>query len=247
MDDELLMTFMKLRLGLLVIDLSQRFGVSATTVSRITTTFIKFIAIEFRNLIINPSRQDLIQPPCLPKSFQVFPYNKVRFIIDCTEFFIEAPKSFALQAATWSSYKHHNTIKYLVSVLPNGAFNFVSKGYSGKTSDKELVKCSEFLNVLLPGDKILADRGFLIREEVVLRHAELIMPPGKKGQSQMTSAQVAKTKKIANRRIVVEQAIRRLKTFRILQTEIPISSINLLDDCLIICCATSNLMVPIMK
>ena len=87
----------------------------------------------------------------------------------------------------------------------------------------------------------------MIREEVVLRHAELIMPPGKKGQSQMTSAQVAKTKKIANRRIVVEQAIRRLKIFRFLRTEIPISSINLLDDCLIICCAMSNLMVPIMK
>ena len=50
----------------------------------------------------------------------------------------------------------------------------------------------------MPGDKILADKGFLIHEEVLFAGAELIMPPGKKGQSQMTSLQILKTKKIAN-------------------------------------------------
>ena len=42
-EDEVLMTFMRIKLGLLEQDLAQRFGVSQLTVSRITITLIKFI------------------------------------------------------------------------------------------------------------------------------------------------------------------------------------------------------------
>ena len=47
MDDELLMTFMKLHLGLLVNDLDQRFEISAATVSRITTALSNFLLLNF--------------------------------------------------------------------------------------------------------------------------------------------------------------------------------------------------------
>ena len=46
--DKLLMTFMRLRLGLLETDLAVPFVVSPATVSRITTTLTKFIANCFR-------------------------------------------------------------------------------------------------------------------------------------------------------------------------------------------------------
>ena len=42
-------------------------------------------------------------------------------IIDCSEIFIETPKNLELQSATWSDYKHHNTLKFLVCVAPNSA------------------------------------------------------------------------------------------------------------------------------
>ena len=97
------------------------------------------------------------------------------------------------------------------------------------------------------GDKILADIVFLICEEVFLAGAELIMPPRKKGRSQMTSLQISRTKEIANRRIVVKQSKCRLKNFRFLQTEISIFCVNLVDGILIICCAMFNLVVPILN
>ena len=70
--------------------------------------------------------------------------------------------------------------------------------FSGHTSDKQVVISSGFLDLFMPGDKILADIVFLIYEEVLLVGAELIMPSRKKGQSQMTSLQISRTKEIAN-------------------------------------------------
>ena len=61
----------------------------------------------------------------IPNSFSKYPGTRV--IIDCTEFFIEQPSSPSAQKATWSDYKHHNTVKLLVGITPSGAFSFISK------------------------------------------------------------------------------------------------------------------------
>ena len=84
-------------------------------------------------------------------------------------------------------------------------------------SDKYLTQNCGFLDILRRGDVVMADRGFPIAEDLALHHAYLHIPPGRRGTHQMTQAEVAKTMEIANLRIFVEQAIRRLKTFRILK------------------------------
>lgn len=50
------------------------------------------------------------------KSFKNYPDTRV--IIDATKFFIEKPTSPCAQKATWSDYKHHNTVKLLVGIAP---------------------------------------------------------------------------------------------------------------------------------
>ena len=54
------------------------------------------------------------------------------------------PSDLALNATTWSNYKHHNTAKVLVSITPNGAFNFISDAWGGRTSDAYLTRESNF-------------------------------------------------------------------------------------------------------
>ena len=49
------------------------------------------------------------------------------------------------------------------------------------------------------------------------------VPPDKKGITQVTPAQLSKTSLIAKVRLLKQQVIRRLKAFRILYDEIPIS------------------------
>ena len=93
----------------------------------------------------------------------------------------------------------------------------------------------------------MADRGFTITEDLLFYRADLFIPPGKRGQEQLTKADVQKTKTIANIRIFVEQAIRRLKTFRIIKNELPISLIGNLDNIIIVCAALCNLYKPLCK
>ena len=86
-------------------------------------------------------------------------------IIDGSEVFIETPSDLAMQSSTWSSSKHHNTVKFLVACTPNGAICFVSPVYVGSISDVELTRVCGFLDGLK--DKrsvsIMADKGFTIR------------------------------------------------------------------------------------
>ncbi|KAI8494615.1 hypothetical protein Bbelb_278410 [Branchiostoma belcheri] len=135
-----LMTLIKLRLGLLNEDLADRFGVSTSTCSRVLTTTLKFLSSELKCLICKPAEE--VQKANLPRRFQSQPYQNVRHIIDCTVF-IETPKNLEVKAQTWSNYKHHQTVKCLVSITPTGHFNFVSEAWGGRASDKQLTHCHE--------------------------------------------------------------------------------------------------------
>ena len=68
------------------------------------------------------------------------------------------------RAQIWSSYKHHNTAKYLIGITPQDSVSFTSEGWGGRASDKGITTKSGFIKNLLPGDIVLADRGFNIDE-----------------------------------------------------------------------------------
>ena len=147
----------------------------------------------------------------------------------------------------WSSYKHHNTLKLLIGVAPNSMINFVSKAFCGSISDKEICLQSGFFDILEPYCFIMADKGFRISQECTARQIQLIIPPGRRGHTQMLSGQVLKTKEIVQLRILVGQVIRRLKCFRILSQELPLNLIGHIDDILVTCSAVVNMKEPIMK
>ena len=62
--------------------------------------------------------------------------------------------------------KHNNTSKYLIGISPAGDVMILSEGWGGRVSDKIITAESGFLNKVNVGDCILADRGFLIEEEL---------------------------------------------------------------------------------
>ena len=74
--------------------------------------------------------------------------------------------------------------------------SFLSVGWGGRTSNKRIVNESGFLDLVDPGDVILADRGFTINSELLMRHAKHEIHPPSSGMEQQT-ADVAKTKKVA--------------------------------------------------
>ena len=121
----------------------------------------------------------------MPTDFVQVYGHKVAVIIDCFEVFIEHPGDLLACASTWNNYKHHNTIKCLIGMCPQGAISFISKAWGGRTSDKYLTENCHILNRLLPGDIVLADRGFNIIESVALKGAKLEITAYTKGKTQL--------------------------------------------------------------
>ena len=75
--------------------------------------------------------------------------NKVVVIIDCFEVYKERPSSLIAQAMTWSNYKHHNTVKFLIRITPQGVISFISKAWGARVSDQHVTENSGVLMLCL--------------------------------------------------------------------------------------------------
>ena len=122
-------------------------------------------------------------------------------------------------------------MKVLIGITPQGTISFVSKAWGGRTSDKFLTENCGILKKLLPGDLILADRGFTIQESVVFQQAQLAIPAFTKGRDQLDSVDVEKTRGTSNVRIHVERVIGLLcRKFTILSGILPIDFLTCKTD-----------------
>lgn len=223
--------------------ITYRFEISETAVTEAMNHTIPLLSRALRPLIVFYDRSTVQEN--LPKEYMNYP--RLRCIIDCTEFFIQRPQDMKNQASTWSDYKHHNTVKCLVAITPQGSIAYISELYAGRSTDRYIVRDSKFLDYINPNDQVMADRGFPISDELMAKHAELVMPPANKGATQMTTKQTKDTKKVANVRIHVERVIRRLKTFRFLVSTLDNKALRHGNDILSICAALTNLHGPIVK
>lgn len=244
----MLMCLMRLRLGLPLRILGDLFGISESSASGLCAKMLDVMHVRMMSLIVWPDREHLqaTMPLDFIKSFG----RKVTVIIDCFELFIETPSSLESRAQTFSSYKHHNTIKFLIGITPQGVVSYISKGWGGRTSDKYLTENSSFLDNLKPGDLVLADRGFDIEESVGLMCARVAIPAFTKGKKQLSPFDVESTRKLAHLRIHVERVIGNImQKYRILDTTLPITSLKVaenetvttLDKMVTVCCALVNL------
>ena len=154
--DALILTLMRLRLGLLNEDLADRFMISNSNCSNTFTTWLRFLSVTLGD--------NLVQ--WIPKEYKEAGHGKCRVIIDCSEIFIERSKSFNVQASTWSDYKHHNTVKFLIGISPTGFVSILSDCYGGRASDRFVCEDSRFYDILDPCDEVMADRGFQIKEDL---------------------------------------------------------------------------------
>ena len=83
----------------------------------------------------------------MPQTFKLsFPSTRV--IIDYSEIYIQIPRSVDAQRSTYSSYKSHNTFKFLLGIAPSVQITYLSTLFVGSISDREIVKKVVSLNWL---------------------------------------------------------------------------------------------------
>ena len=234
--DQLLLTLMKLKLNLRNKDIGFRFGISESLVSRYVCTWVCFLYHQLKEIEWTPSTQQVAAT--LPHAFQE-KYPTTFAIIDGSEIFLE---TLHLQSSTWSSYKQHNTAKFLVACTPNGVISYISPLYVGSISDVQLTCVSGFLKTLegKEGISIMADRGFTIKKQLSEIGVHLNIPPFLDGRAQLPAEEVKKGRGIASLRIHVERAIGRIKQFSILKGTYPLSMVRLLNQVLCVCAWLTN-------
>lgn len=115
---------MKIKLNCPFQDLAYRSGISVSTVS---DRWINVLSTRLQFLILCPQREELMKT--MPLVFKQNFGNKVAVIIDCFEMYMERPSSLIVRAMTWSNYKHHNTVKFLIGITPLGVISFIFKAW----------------------------------------------------------------------------------------------------------------------
>ena len=143
---------MKLKLNMPFEDLAYRFNVSFSTVSRTFQAWMIVMDCTLQPFIKWPEREALwhTMPQCFQQSFG----KKVTVIIDCFEIFIDSSWNLLARAQTFSSYKHHNTVKVFIGITPQGTISLFRKLGEGELQTSFWQRTV----ALLPGDLVLADR-----------------------------------------------------------------------------------------
>ena len=95
--------------------------------------------------------------------------------------------------------------------------------FEGPISDKVLFEKCGMLQLLNPGDLVLADRGFTIKEILMKKQIDLDIPPFLMGRDKLTPEEELLTRRIAKACIYVERFNERLKKFRLIGHTIPLS------------------------
>lgn len=236
---------MRLRRGYSIDSMAHFFGLAASTISTIFTTWIQLLYCHF-----NDYRQHMFPErnhfkANLPRGFKTF--KNILYTIDCTEFFVQMPRDFGRQGNLYSSYKNRHTYKCLIGVAPNGAVVYVSDLFEGSIGDRPIVEESGFLNYINPGDLVLADRGFTIDDLLRARQAVLNIPPFLEKREKFTPQEELQTRRIAKARIHVERAIERVKKFKLISGVIPLSLSSIADQLVFVASCLVNFQEPLVK
>lgn len=246
--ESLVLVLVKLRLNLSNQFLAYEFNLTTATISRIFSDVLEVMYVRMKPFIMWPDRETLRKTT--PMQFRKHFGTRCAAIIDCFEVFIERPSNIRARAETWSSYKHHNTVKFLIGITPQGVICFLSRSWGGRSSDKHITENCGFLDHILPGDLILADRGFDIQDSIGSVCAEVKIPAFTKGKSQLSPIDVETTRRLANVRIHVERVIGLVRQkYTILSSTLSIDmlftrspdDIPAIDKIAHVCCALTNM------
>ena len=104
---------------------------------------------------------------------------------------------------------------------------------------------SGFLSLLERFGQVMAGRGFKIKTDLALKQCSFSIPPSAAKGSQMVKKDVHDTSNIANVRIYVEQAIRRLKKFMIFKYQQSLLYLPILNDIVQVISGLVNLKRPL--
>ncbi|KAF4527682.1 hypothetical protein B566_EDAN012648 [Ephemera danica] len=116
-----------------------------------------------------------------------------------------------------------------------------------RCSDKKILRHCGLLDLLEQGDVIMADRGFDMDSDIKERGISIVNPAFHRGRDQFESHENIKSRQLAQVRVHVERAVRKIKEFKILEGVIPITLVPMLDRIWTVCVHLANFTGDLIK
>ena len=124
---------------------------------------------------------------------------------------------------------------------------FISSLFAGSISEKHITKVSGLLDLLEPGDVVMADKGFLISDLLLPLQCTVVMPHFLSSKQQFTAEQAKHNKALSNLRVHVERANRRFKEFHLFDAPIPLTLCGSVNQLWTVACLLTNFQGPLIR
>lgn len=223
-DQLFVMTLTKLRLNPPLSSLAYDYNVSVTTVSNYFHRTL-YIIYECCKWAIEPTTKAILVKHTPDKFVIQFGSRRV-YIIDCFEIFCQTPSKLKAASGHYSNYKKHETIKFLIAIHPDSTIAFISAGFAGRCSDREIFRQSNLIDLIEEDDVVLADKGFDIADLVTSKKSSLNIPNFLRKKKQFSLQELSEDKQITTHRIHVERVIGYLREkYSILSSTIPVNTL----------------------
>lgn len=133
--------------------------------------------------------------------------------------------------------------------VPCGFISLISQSHGGRDTDAQITIGSKLLDLLEPGDTVLADKGFPQIKSMLDERGDnvsLVMPPFLRENEQFTEGEVEETYHVASVRIHIERIMQRLRTHKILE-KLTTKMLPFIDKIIFMVCVLVNHQRPIIK
>ena len=124
--------------------------------------------------------------------------------------------------------------------------SFISVSCEQGLRDEEIVQASGFLNLLQPGDCVMANKGFNIQDLLALHDVRLIAPPIM-AENKVSARASTATRRDARARVHMERMIRKPKCYRILRGVIHLSLKGYITSIVNVCAALVNMQPSVIR
>lgn len=203
-DELLILCLIYMRQYVSQLFLSWIFNVSESTISRCIESIHNILYEKLSCKIFLPPREQR------NSNMVLFDGNIISMIIDGAEQEVYKPMEKNVEQSVYSGKKCYHTFTKLIGVSPNGIIYAISPSYHGSVADITMALMDEnrWFKMLDSDECIMADKGFRGLETY---HKTIIPFVGK----QLPFAKELFNQQIASIRIVVENAIRAVKEWKI--------------------------------
>lgn len=240
--DQMFMFLNKLRLGSRDEELADKFNVSPDAVHTNTITWANLLYAILGAQPLWPSRQ-LVQQ-FMPSAFRQL-YPSTRVILGRVKIDIRSPSRTTPRCGQFSNDEDKMKVKSLVGVTPNGAVSFVSALYADCMSDAQVTKVSGLLDLLEPGDVVMADEGFVIDNVLSERQCSLVTPRFLSRQIRFAVEETEGDQTIEeNLRVYVESAGRRFEEFHLFDKPVELNLVGIVTQLWTVACLMTNFQGP---